>query len=180
MNSKLLLRETKKRFLDKVDKNGPVPDFNPKLGSCWIWLGSKSGNGRGQFSFKGKPRKAHRISYYLFVGPIPRRLQLDHLCRVPDCVNPNHLEPVTNRENCKRGLNGDLKTHCDNGHSYIDSNVGIDSRGHRFCKICRHIRYKEYYSRNRQIVIKKVRDRYYSDHKETLKKRRDNYRENRT
>jgi len=69
---------------------------------CWIWTGSTQWNGYGSVSWKGARRVAHRVSYELLAGPIPKGLQLDHLCRVRGCVNPQHLEPVTNKENVRR------------------------------------------------------------------------------
>lgn len=74
-----------------------------KSGDCWLWMGAKW-KGYGQFGVQQSPgvwplRKAHRVAYELIVGPIPDGMQLDHLCRNPSCVNPDHLEPVTNREN---------------------------------------------------------------------------------
>ena len=71
---------------------------------CWLWTGATDRKGYGQFRSKGAHVKAHRWSYERLVGPIPEGLQIDHLCRVPGCVNPEHLEPVTHRENQVRGL----------------------------------------------------------------------------
>ena len=77
------------RFWAKVDKTE----------TCWLWTGGQSA-GYGRFGFKGRPNLgAHRFAYELLVGPIPPGLDLDHLCRVRNCVNPDHLEPVTRREN---------------------------------------------------------------------------------
>lgn len=74
---------------------------------CWIWLHGKSGAGYGQLHVKhSRPRRmvyAHRVYYERHVGPVPDGLELDHLCRNPSCVNPEHLEPVTHAENIKRG-----------------------------------------------------------------------------
>lgn len=75
-----------------------------KTSSCWIWTGSRNGRGYGLFgaSSGGAPVRAHRFSYELRFGPIPEGMQLDHLCEVKACVNPDHLEPVTNEENSRR------------------------------------------------------------------------------
>ena len=97
------------RFWVKVDKNGPVPAARPDLGPCWLWTGTKLPKGYGSFYYlAGRRAYAHRFAYELLVGPIPAdRPQIDHLCRVTSCVNPTHLEPVTNRENTLRGLRPD-------------------------------------------------------------------------
>lgn len=70
--------------------------------SCWLWLAATNQNGYGTFSHESRPCKAHRFAYELLVGPIPEGLVLDHLCRVRNCVNPSHLEPVTQVENLRR------------------------------------------------------------------------------
>lgn len=76
----------------------------PTTAGCWLWTGFKAA-GYGRFSFKGtnSAAAAHRLSYEALIGEIPAGLDLDHLCRVPSCVNPLHLEPVTRRENIGRG-----------------------------------------------------------------------------
>lgn len=70
---------------------------------CWLWEGNKNKDGYGQFTVKGKNTQAHRYCYELLVYKITNGYQLDHLCRVHNCVNPNHLEEVTQRENIRRG-----------------------------------------------------------------------------
>ena len=116
---------------------------------CWLWLGYVDKKGYGVIGVGNrKLSKAHRYSYERFVGPIPDGLQLDHLCRVRNCVNPNHLEPVTNRENVIRGnaARPEIKI-CKNGHEFTESNTYIHpKRGNRQCKKCRRsaaIRFKE-------------------------------------
>lgn len=89
------------RFWSKVNKDGPIPEYRPDLGPCWIWIGAIDPQGYGSFS---KPiRRAHRCSYTLVKGEIPQGLELDHLCRVRRCVNPSHLEAVAHIVNVYRG-----------------------------------------------------------------------------
>lgn len=95
------------RFQIKIDQKGSD--------DCWVWLGSKTPTGYGQFyPTPQKPIGAHRYAYILAVGDIPRGFQIDHLCKNPSCVNPNHLEAVTHRNNVRRAnglsdiyMNGD-------------------------------------------------------------------------
>lgn len=98
---------------------------------CWIWAPVAS-NGYGTLNVGGVRRWAHRIGYELMVGPIPEGLELDHLCRTPACVNPDHLEPVTHRENLRRART----THCKRGHPRIE--------GERQCRACRRNYMREY------------------------------------
>lgn len=70
---------------------------------CWIWQLHLAGNGYGMMTVDGCPRAVHRIHFEQANGPIPPDLQLDHLCRVRECVNPDHLEPVTSAVNTQRG-----------------------------------------------------------------------------
>ena len=100
---------------------------------CWEWCGGRTGVGYGAFFVRGRGHGAHRIAYSIFVGPIPEGLQLDHLCRNRGCVNPAHLEVVTQQVNSLRGdLWNSRKTHCPQGHLYD----GIDSKGGRICRTC--------------------------------------------
>ena len=66
---------------------------------CWIWTGTTDGRGYGMVSFRSKDRRAHRVSYELFKGPIPVGLHILHRCDTPGCVNPAHLRAGTVKEN---------------------------------------------------------------------------------
>jgi HNH endonuclease len=130
------------RFWSKVDKDGPVPDYAPHLGPCWLWTRGLT-KGYGTFGMHGKVRYAHIVAYELLVGVVPDGLELDHLCRVPACCNPVHLEPVTHAENIRRGdtsaqgAHWRAKTHCPQGHQYDDANTYVNPTGGRECRICK-------------------------------------------
>ncbi len=85
---------------------GPIPEHRPDLGPCWIWQRALSTTGYALGGFKrlgySGPKLVHRVLYEQHIGPIPYGLELDHLCRVPACVRPTHMEPVTGRENILR------------------------------------------------------------------------------
>lgn len=96
---------------------------------CWLWIGNINQDGYGRFAASRavKDRFAHRLVWEALRGPIPQGLQLDHKCRVRCCVNPDHLEPVTCRENLRRGVGfpgvNARKTHCAKGHEFSESNT---------------------------------------------------------
>lgn len=117
------------RFWLNVDKT---------LSGCWLWTG-KTSNGYGVVGVggrAGRTMKAHRAAYESLVGAIPVGMDLDHLCRVRNCVNPAHLEPVTRRENLKRSpLTPAGKTHCPRGHD-----LGSAAPGRRrLCRECHRV-----------------------------------------
>jgi hypothetical protein len=76
-----------------------------KTPGCWIWTGSRTRDGYGQFTSARICVGAHRYSYESLRGPIPPGMQLDHLCRTRECVRPDHMEPVTQAENTRRKQN---------------------------------------------------------------------------
>jgi len=136
----------------KADARGTLQErleskITPEPNSgCWLWLGALNNKGYGQIHVNGKTELAHRKSYEIYVGQIPAGLTLDHLCRVPCCINPAHLEPVSMRENYLRGIgpivNGDFhraKTHCRNGHPFSGENLIIERNGWRSCRTCRRV-----------------------------------------
>ena len=110
--------------------------------SCWLWTGSRNQLGYGTMRVEPKRIAAHRFAYELLVGPIPEGLELDHLCRVPGCVNPDHLEPVTHRENLLRGVSPSgryaRRTHCKHGHKFTPENTyPSPTIRRRCCKTCK-------------------------------------------
>lgn len=114
------------------------------VGDCWIWKAATNQDGYGRFWFRGKLWLAHRVAYTLFVGSIPDGLVLDHLCRVQNCVNPKHLEAVTQKVNHNRGDKSKPmdKTHCINGHEYAPDNTYQKPGRPKECRICRYAQYE--------------------------------------
>ena len=144
-------RSPLERFLDKIE-------FTE---SCWLWKAAMLQNGYGTFGVptvdphRHRTVLVHRYSYELFVGPIPRSLVIDHMCRVRHCVNPDHLRIVTRRINNLQNtvshvaLNPD-KTHCPVGHLYDEENTYVSKRGYRQCRAChRAASHARYHGRKR-------------------------------
>lgn len=136
------------RFWAKVDASG----------DCWLWLGSVHRTGYGSFWSPDEQRVvgAHRFAYELLVGPIPEGLQIDHLCRVRRCVNPDHLEPVTERVNILRGASPSAQAArrvlCKAGHPLDDREVTRLQAGRRLCRPCNREAVARYRRRGRRIA----------------------------
>lgn len=119
------------RFWTKVDKSG----------DCWLWAAHVDpGTGYGKFGIGGQMVLAHRYSLHISGVEIGEGLHVDHLCRVRRCVRPDHLEPVTQAENIRRGVPfRKVKTHCPQGHAFADHGF-TNSAGNQECRACRRMR----------------------------------------
>lgn len=112
------------------DRIAPCPTCG-----CWLWTGTwETGNGYGKVSFRGRHRVVHRVVYELVTGDVlPDELVLDHRCRVRMCCNPDHLEPVTVKENTRRGRATLFKSPAEYlGVGQSGSPPDLDSGGRRF------------------------------------------------
>lgn len=129
---KLSDRSPSVRFAAKTvrDENG-----------CVVWIGGLGSGGYGKFYVDGAMVLAHRWAWENAHGrPVPKGLDLDHLCRNRACVNPDHLEPVTRRVNTLRGVGPTAinaeKAECPSGHPYSGSNLYVNPYGGRECRAC--------------------------------------------
>lgn len=113
---------------------------------CWLWRAALNEKGYGMFNHHGMKR-AHRVAYAHWKGEIPSGLVVDHICFQKRCVNPEHLQLLTNRENLQRSWA--LKTHCPHGHPYSGTNLYCTPVGHRRCRVCRNQHALDSKARNR-------------------------------
>lgn len=144
------------RFWSKVTEDG---------NGCWVWQDALDHGGYGHIYYNRRKLRAHRVSYRWWVGPIASWLQLDHLCRNRACVNPAHLEAVTQDVNVGRGYKvqrtpsdwrpKDGATHCPNDHPWTPKNTIIrrwEQYPKRRCRTCQLERVRDWYRRQRASV----------------------------
>lgn len=138
-----------KELRDRIAKYTHV---NPDTG-CHEWTAGTDQDGYSQTSIGGRTVRAHRVAYEMAKGPIPEGLQIDHLCRVRHCVNPGHLEAVTQQENIRRGEAGQHMrregNECPSGHPMEGSNLYVEPTGRRRCRECGREKVRRYRERNR-------------------------------
>jgi hypothetical protein len=125
---------------------------------CWLWTGAIARGGLARAHGRG----VYKRTYELVNGPVPAGLDLDHLCRVPSCVNPAHLEAVTHHVNLMRGVGACAqnarKTHCKRGHPLTPENLVPrkiprgGKRTPRSCRICARLHARWVYARKKEAI----------------------------
>lgn len=123
-----------------------------KTETCWLWLSGKTWKGYGRLKVDGKYVLAHRISYEMAKGKIPDGLQIDHLCRVRHCVNPDHLQAVTCLENIRRKPLK-LRLTCREGHKLEGHNVFSRGDQRQICRTCFNRRRREWKHRTGRATL---------------------------
>ncbi len=140
------MRTAIERFLQKIN----VADSG-----CWVWTASLGQKRYAQFGLNYKMILGHRFIYEYYHGQICPDLTIDHLCRNRKCVNPIHLEQVTQKVNVLRGIGlcavNARKTHCPQGHEYNNENTYIN-QGYRYCKTCLRDRNRRYMQLKKLVV----------------------------
>ena len=142
---------------DRILGRRPVPplerfnqQFVPEPNSgCWLWTGSVNQSGYGQIEVGKKNCRAHRFAWLTHRGEIPPGMVLDHICRTRSCVNPDHLRPVSVRENVLHNSLGVTAKHalsetCSRGHRLVETNCVRSRLPHRICRICQNRRSREW------------------------------------
>lgn len=130
---------------------------NAAPSGCVLWIGASDKKGYGMFWANGKGWRAHRFSYVLAHGELSEELTIDHLCRVPGCVNPHHLEAVSSKTNTLRGYGisaqNKRKTHCKRGHEFTPENTRTQPYRNGLKRECR----KCYLDRERRCRLQEAR-----------------------
>ncbi len=137
----MTLRE---RFEAKVERRGED--------ECWAFQGYTMPSGHGQMALgrrQDRRERAHRVSYELYVGPIPDGCIVHHTCESPSCCNPAHLQLTTRREHPSLHK----KAKCPHGHPYSGENLGVTKRGVRYCKSCKRGWDKARYAKRRSSGV---------------------------
>lgn len=169
-------RPVEVRFWEKVEKTDVCATGLCPTG-CWLWRAATHQKGYGQFwtgsrkDGSGQMSQAHIWSWEQANGSVPDGLELDHKCRVRNCVNPEHLEPVTHRVNVLRGQStaaqAARRNSCPKGHEYTSSNTYFDGTK----RVCRKCRQQSYLARSKTpkgMAANRDRDRRYKQRNRDL------------
>ena len=126
----------------------------PGSDGCLIWTGARNPKGYGTFRTEEGTASAHRWAYTFRYGSIPDGMEIDHLCFIRACVNPDHMEPVTHAENVRRGRHNQNhgKDKCIHGHRFDEQNTSLDTLGKRVCRVCARRRTAEYRARKAETA----------------------------
>ena len=131
------------RFIENVDFTD----------TCWLWTGNLNDSDYGRFGSGKKSHRAHRWAWEQWVGPIPEGFDIDHICRVHRCVNPDHLEPTTQYINKMRGESpfalNKRKEFCPSNHEYTIENTYTSKSNMRHCRKCGAERARAYRARKK-------------------------------
>lgn len=151
--------------MDLLDRLSSKIKIDPDSG-CWLWTATRGPSDKFQYGQirvggrQGRVLTAHRVMYELVVGPVDDSLVLDHLCRNTLCVNPAHVEPVTQQINVLRGVGNAAqnaaKTHCAHGHELSGSNLRILYNGKRCCRACRSKYDRNHYARKVEGTVRRA------------------------
>ena len=122
---------------------------------CWHWTGNPTPTGYGMLGIKKQMRYAHRIAYEHFNGPIPDGMTIDHICKNPGCVNPQHLRMLSRSENCRQtgGRPSRRLEKCQRGHPMSGWNLIIKADGERGCRACKNASKKRARDRKRGRLL---------------------------
>lgn len=152
---------------------------------CWEWQLFKDEDGYGYMKLGSRTdgtrrqERAHRFAYECFVAAIPAGLQIDHLCRNRSCVNPEHMEPVTQLVNTQRGWRA-TKLYCPSGHPLFGPNLRIASaNGQRVCKECQRHAVRENYVKTHGAAQKRYGERNKEKRRQAQAQRRASWSEER-
>jgi len=128
-----------------------------KTKNCWIWKGTINSQGYGVAWFNGKLHRAHRLIYEWERETIPQGMVADHICRIRNCVNPDHIEIITNGANVLRGVSqsavNSRKKFCIRGHKFTPENTYSYTRGWRCCKTCFNARNRRVRALKKQAML---------------------------